>query len=143
LSVLSEKLCIEKWKCGKNLSFETISKNLSSKNSGQRLDILILGIDVFSNICSNKSLNLDSLGFLVLLDHHAARLIPVKTISFHHDSSNCFISLIISSAVLDLLAHLFLIVRQKVQFVSHQFCITINFLVYSCTSSSSHTILKS
>gem|GEM_PF-5480538 len=74
------------------------SKNWSFKNSGQRLEILILFIFVLSNICCSNSANLLSLGFFVSVHHRAAKLIHVITISFHHVETKSFISWIISSA---------------------------------------------
>ncbi|MEI8253444.1 MAG: hypothetical protein WCG25_07000 [bacterium] len=67
---------------------------------------------------------------LVFSHHRAARFIPVRTTSFHHDAENWFISAIISSSGLDQCFHLFIIVRQNVQKLSQPFWMRINFLVY-------------
>jgi hypothetical protein len=78
--------------------FFITSKKLSFKNSGHRLEILILSIFVSSKICLNSSANLFCCGFLVSVHHRAAKLIQVMTISFHHVETKSFISWIISFA---------------------------------------------
>jgi hypothetical protein len=59
-------------------------------------DILILGMEVFSKI-SFKYLGKFGFGQVFVFGiHHAAKFIPVKTISFTHCFSNCCISCITS-----------------------------------------------
>jgi hypothetical protein len=76
--------------------FSNTSYQLSSINSGQIEEILILGIVVLSSICCKY---FGKCGFgqvFVFGTHQAARFIQVKTTSFTHFFSNSLISSITS-----------------------------------------------
>ena len=122
---------MERWKCGSILGSLMTSKNSSFKYSGHKLESLILGIVVCFRISRKSEANWDSSGLVELLHPHAAMFTPVKTTSLHPFSSDFFISSTISSELLLLCFPLFCTVRQKLQWLSHQFWITINFFVNS------------
>jgi hypothetical protein len=68
--------------------------------------ILNLSIVVFSRISDSSQANLVSSNFLVLVVHHAQRLVHVITTSFPHHSVKSFISEIMSHVFLDECDHL-------------------------------------
>jgi len=70
---------------------------LSSKNSGQIEEIFILGIEVFSKICSIQFAKFLFGKVFVFIAQYAAKFIQVITISFHQFFSKSKISLTILS----------------------------------------------